>query len=48
MAENMGYVIAGYLITAATLGGYTLRLFARARAARRRAEAIAERRRPSR
>jgi len=45
MEPNMGYVIAGYLITAATLGGYTLRLFARARAARRRAEAIAERRR---
>jgi hypothetical protein len=41
----MGYVIAGYLITAATLGGYTLRLFARARAARRRADAIAQRRR---
>ena len=40
----MGYVIAGYLITAATIGGYTARLFARARSARRRAEAIAERR----
>jgi hypothetical protein len=46
MAPNTGYVVAGYLITAATLGGYTLRLFARARSARRRAEAIAARRRP--
>ena len=45
MAPNMGSVIAGYLIAAATLGGYTLRLFARARAAKRRAGAIAERRR---
>ena len=46
MAPNMGYVIAGYLIAAATLGGYTWRLFAQARAAKRRAEAIAGRRRP--
>jgi len=45
MAPYTGYVIAGYLIAAATLGGYTLRLFARIRAARRRVEAIAERRR---
>jgi len=45
MAPYAGYVIAGYLITAATLGGYTLRLFARARAASRRAGSIAERRR---
>jgi len=45
MAPYTGYVIAGYLITAATLGGYTLRLFARARAARRRAGSIAEHRR---
>jgi hypothetical protein len=45
MAPNVGYVIAAYLITALALGGYTLRLFARARAARRRAEAIAGRRR---
>ncbi|HSD48378.1 MAG TPA: hypothetical protein VLE71_00960 [Actinomycetota bacterium] len=44
MAPNMGYVIAGYLVTCAALGGYTLRLFARARAAKRRARAIAERR----
>jgi hypothetical protein len=45
MSPNSGYVVAGYLIMAATLGGYTLRLFARARAARRRAETIAQRRR---
>jgi hypothetical protein len=44
MEANVGFVIAGYLLTAATLGGYTLRLFARARAAKRRAEAIAARR----
>jgi hypothetical protein len=45
MEPNAGYVIAGYLVTAAALGGYTLRLYARARAAKRRAAAIAERRR---
>jgi hypothetical protein len=39
-------VIAGYLLTTIALGGYTLRLLARARAARRRADAVAERRRP--
>ena len=41
MAPNAGYVIAGYLVTALALGGYTLRLLARARAAKRRAETIA-------
>ena len=45
MAPNVGYVIAGYLVTAIALGGYTLRLFARARSAKRRAQTIAERRR---
>ena len=45
MAQNAGYVIAGYLVTALALGGYTLRLFARARTARRRARTIADRRR---
>lgn len=44
MAPNEGYVIAGYAITALALGGYTLRLFARARIARQRAEAAARRR----
>jgi hypothetical protein len=28
MEANTGYVIAGYVITAATLGGYAWRLFA--------------------
>jgi CcmD family protein len=45
MAPNVGYVIAAYLVTAIALGGYTLRLFARARSAKRRAQTIAERRR---
>ncbi len=45
MDANGGYVIAGYLLTTVALGGYTLRLFGRARAARRRAEAVAVRRR---
>jgi len=45
MAPGAGYVIAAYLITALALGGYTLRLFARARSARRRAQTIADRRR---
>ena len=45
MESYTGYVVTGYLLTAAALGGYTYRLFARARAARRRAEAIRERRR---
>jgi CcmD family protein len=44
MAPNVGYVIAAYLVTAIALGGYTLRLFARARSAKRRAQTIAERR----
>ena len=45
MAPNAGYVIAAYLVTALALGGYTLRLFARARTAKRRAQAVADRRR---
>lgn len=45
MDPNAGYVVAGYLITAVALGGYVLRLFARARGARRYAEAVAARRR---
>jgi CcmD family protein len=44
MDENVGYLVAGYLIIAVALGGYVLRLFARAREARRRAEGIAARR----
>jgi CcmD family protein len=45
MDENVGYVVAGYAITGVALGGYVIRLFARAREARRRAEAVAARRR---
>jgi hypothetical protein len=45
MEPNAGYVIAGYVLTVAALGGYALRLRARGRAARRRAEEIARRRR---
>jgi hypothetical protein len=45
MAPNTGYVVAAYLVTAFALGGYTLRLFARARTAKRRAQTIADRRR---
>lgn len=44
MAPNVGYVIAAYLVTAIALGGYTLRLLARARIAKRRSQTIAERR----
>jgi hypothetical protein len=42
---NLGYVVAGYTITVLALGGFVLRLFARARSARRRADAMALRRR---
>lgn len=45
MDPNVGYVIAGYVITAIALGGYVIRLFARAREARHHAEAVAARRR---
>jgi Heme exporter protein D (CcmD) len=45
MAPNAGYVIAAYLLTALALGGYTLSLLSRARNAKRRADAIARRRR---
>jgi hypothetical protein len=44
MDANAGYVIAGYLVTVLALGGYTLRLFARVRAAKRRSDAVAARR----
>jgi hypothetical protein len=42
-----GYAIAGYVVTGSALALYAGSLFARARRARRRAEAIAERRRDS-
>lgn len=38
--RDLGFVAAGYLVTAAALGGYVLRLLARARRARRRAAAL--------
>ena len=41
--DDTGYVVAGYLLTAATLGGYLLSLLSRARRARARAEALAKR-----
>ena len=44
MDDNLGYVVTAYLFTVGALGGYTWWLFARARNARRRAEAIAARR----
>lgn len=43
MDPNVGYVVAGYALTAVALGGYVVRLFARGRQARRRAEAVAGR-----
>jgi hypothetical protein len=42
--DNLGYVVAGYLLTAAALAGYAGSLFARARRARARALAVAARR----
>ena len=47
IAANEGYVLVAYVLTVGALGGYTWSLFARARNARRRAEAIASRRRSS-
>jgi hypothetical protein len=45
----MGYLVAGYVVTAAVLGGYISSLFVRARRAGARAQAIADRReRPGR
>lgn len=40
----MGYLVAGYVITAAVLGGYIAGLFIRARRAVASADAIAGRR----
>jgi hypothetical protein len=45
MRSNIGYVVAGYGITAVVLGGYVVRLFVRARRARERADAVAARHR---
>ena len=46
--DNVGYVAAGYSVTAAVVGAYVWRLSSRARRAKRRAAAIIARRRPSR
>jgi hypothetical protein len=45
--NNIEYVVAGYLLTAGALGGYFTSLVFRARRARGRVEAVAQRRRPS-
>jgi hypothetical protein len=42
--RDLGYVAAGYLVTVIALGGYVLRLLARARRARLRAAALGHRR----
>ena len=42
--SNASYVVAGYAATAVALGGYVAALLARARRARARATAVAERR----
>jgi hypothetical protein len=39
--DNLAYVLAGYLLTGAALGGYVVSLTVRARRARERAEAFA-------
>jgi hypothetical protein len=41
---NEGFVVAGYAVTAAGLGGYVTRLLWRARRARQRVAAIAAKR----
>jgi len=45
--DNLGFVIAGYSLTAAGLGAYVASLFARGRRARQRTAAIVARRRPA-
>jgi hypothetical protein len=47
MDSLWGYVVAGYAVTAAALGGYVASLLVRANRARARAEAVAARRDPS-
>jgi hypothetical protein len=38
--DNVGYVVAGYVLTVAALAAYVAGLHARARRARRRSEAL--------
>jgi hypothetical protein len=42
--DNLGYVVAGYVVTAGAIAGYAASLFVRARRARSRAAAVAARR----
>jgi hypothetical protein len=42
--DNVGYVVAGYLVTAAAIAGYASSLFVRARRVWARAAAVAARR----
>jgi hypothetical protein len=44
--HDLGYVVAGYTLTAAALAGYVASLLSRARRARLRAAAVAARRQP--
>ena len=44
--DNLGYVVAGYLVTAGALVVYVASLWLRAARARKRADAIAARARP--
>ena len=46
--DEVGFVVAGYAVTAAALAGYVAWLFQRARRARLRATAIAVKRSSSR
>ncbi|HJP66457.1 MAG TPA: hypothetical protein VKA30_09170 [Actinomycetota bacterium] len=38
--DNVGFVVAGYALAAAAIGGYVANLFSRARRARRGADAL--------
>jgi hypothetical protein len=44
LINDLGYIVAAYVVTAVVLGGYVAYLLARARRARLRAEAVAARR----
>ncbi len=43
--DNLGFVVAGYVLTAAALSGYAAYLFRRSQQARRRAAALLAKRR---
>jgi hypothetical protein len=45
--DNIGFVVAAYLVTVGALGGFVLRLTRRARRARLRTDAIVRRREPA-